>query len=224
MKDNFSCIEVKSLLSAYFDGELTAQKTDLIKMHLLQCPECNTELQNIYKVSSAVKTYMTNNANNLPERDMAENTIAKFEKCAEIKENLSAFIDGELDKDDVVKFCEHLLKCEYCRADYELMKSTQKAIKNYFKSSVDSLDLSESIFKENIFNKIIFFQRKRKFVYSIAVVTALLVITYFSINIINTNSGEKDNNILKVKFINKYKPNYIEGKSQLFPLPQKNAP
>ena len=69
--------------------------------------------------------------------------ISKLDDCAEISEDLSAFIDGELSKEQLAKIYEHLIECRCCRQAYEDMKITQKAIKNYFKRSTEEFEIPE---------------------------------------------------------------------------------
>jgi len=44
-----NCEQVKVLLSAYLDGELSGRLTRLVEKHLDECPECNLELAKLEK-------------------------------------------------------------------------------------------------------------------------------------------------------------------------------
>lgn len=129
---------------------------------------------------------------------MTEN-ISKLDICSEILENLSAFIDGELTKEQLANIYEHLLKCENCRQSYENLKLAQKAVSNYFKCSTENFVIPEKNYKANIIDKIMFVQRQKKLIYSTAIIAVIAVITYFSMNLIGGNSSPK-NNIHKVNF------------------------
>jgi hypothetical protein len=140
---------------------------------------------------------------------MTEN-FSKTDVCSEISEDLSAFIDGELSKEQLAKIYEHLLECNGCQQAYEEMKTTQKAISNYFKRSTEEFEIPEKVTKDNIISKIIFIQRQRKFIYSAAALGFLAILSYFSISMINFHSPEKEA-LHKIKF--------TKEKPALAPLP-----
>jgi len=211
MTDSFSCIEIKSRMSAYFDEELSLEEKTIVENHLLHCCECKKELNLIRKTSGCLKDFYKKNEQDCTDFNISEKVTENLNICSEISEDLSAFIDGELSKSDIIKISEHLLKCKYCRNDYELLKKTGNAVKNYFKNSLEELKFPENNFRENIVSRIIFAQKRKKLIYSTAAVAILATIIYFSVNF---KSPEKDN-IHKVKFMN----NYIQGKSELFSLP-----
>jgi len=141
--------------------------------------------------------------------------ISKLDDCTEISEDLSAFIDGELTKDRLAKIYEHLLECKDCRKTYEDMKTTQNALKNYFKRSTEELEIPEKSLKintkDNIISKIMFIQKEKKIIYSAVALSFLVIISYFSISFINFNSPEKEV-LHEVKF--------TKEEPDLAPLPQ----
>lgn len=143
---------------------------------------------------------------------MTEN-FSKLDDCSEISEDLSAFIDGELAKEQLSKIYEHLLECRCCRQTYEEMKITQEAVKNYFKRSTEEFEIPEKPLKtkDNIISKIIFIQKEKRIIYSAVALSFLAIISYFSISLINFNSPEKEV-LHKVKF--------TKEKPVLTPLPQ----
>jgi len=216
MTDSFSCIEIKSKLSAYFDEELSLDEKTTVENHLMHCCECEKELNLIRKTSGCLKNFYKNNEPDCVDLNISEKVMADLNICSEISGNLSAFIDGELPKAGIIKISEHLLKCKYCRNDYDLLKKTGDAVKNYFNRSLEDLKIPRIGFNENIISQIIFAQKRKKLIYSTAAVAILAVIIYSSVNLINLKSPEKDN-IHKVKFLN----NYTQGKSELFSLPSK---
>lgn len=134
--------------------------------------------------------------------------------CDEIKSNLSAFVDGELSKECNAKLCEHLFECECCKKEYELLKLTQKAVKNYFQKSTENVQIPYIPEKEKPLNKVIFLQRRKKLIYSAVACSIAIVITLFSINLLSSKE-----NIHEVKF--NPAANYVEGESQIIPLPEK---
>jgi len=55
MRENFSCDEVKDLISPYFDGELDEKDTKIVKEHLRFCLNCRRELENIKRLSVLIR-------------------------------------------------------------------------------------------------------------------------------------------------------------------------
>ncbi len=133
-----------------------------------------------------------------------------FGCCKEIEENLSAFVDGELPKNQIIKICDHLIECDYCKNCYKNLRNTQKSLKNYFNNSAEELDIPDESFRGVIVNRVIFAQKQRKIIYSCIALIFLASAGYFSLNIISFNSPEKDA-IHKVKF--------IDEKPVLTPIP-----
>jgi len=136
--------------------------------------------------------------------------FSKISICSEISEDLSAFIDGELPKEQLAKIYEHLLECDNCRQVYEDMKKTQKAVKNYFERSTEKFEIPEKRLKHNIVDKLMFIEKQKKIIYIAASIGFLIIISYSSISLINFNSPEKDV-LLKVKF--------TKNESAVTPLP-----
>lgn len=130
--------------------------------------------------------------------------------CGEIEKNLSAFVDGELSKDQIVKICDHLIECEKCKNSYKNLRYIQKSIKNYFNDSTDSLHLPDESLSGNIVERLIFEQRRRKIIYATAVLAVFAGVAYYSHNFINVAPTEKEA-VHTIKFIDK--------KPVLTPLP-----
>ena len=51
--------------------------------------------------------------------------------CEQIRENLAAFIDGELDEPDIAGIQEHLKGCEGCRQELEAFRQTARALEEF---------------------------------------------------------------------------------------------
>lgn len=59
-------------------------------------------------------------------------------KCDSVMENLSAFIDGEVDKKLSDEIKKHLCECIPCRRSFSDLMKMQYLIKNYFKENIFS--------------------------------------------------------------------------------------
>jgi len=51
-------------------------------------------------------------------------------QCSEIQENLSAYLDGELDPAGAAELESHLEGCESCRSELESLRSTVELVRS----------------------------------------------------------------------------------------------
>jgi len=144
----------------------------------------------------------------------SEKISTECDFCKDVKENLSAFVDGELPKEQIVKICDHLLDCENCKILYKNLRQTQKSLRNYFNTASVSPTCFSDNFGETIVNKVIFAQRQKRIIYFIAAITLIAGAGYFSLNFIHTYP----------EAVNKVK--YTEKKPAITPVsntPEKNT-
>ncbi len=50
------CIDIKSLLYAYIDNELTNEQNMVVTNHISKCPSCKADLASIYRVHDMIKS------------------------------------------------------------------------------------------------------------------------------------------------------------------------
>ncbi|OGI21113.1 MAG: hypothetical protein A2287_10660 [Candidatus Melainabacteria bacterium RIFOXYA12_FULL_32_12] len=178
-----ACNEVLDELSAYFDGELDLKLHYLVEEHVNSCASCKTELNKIEKLSSYIKSTcnMDKELNLWPDVEADLNNV---DTCNEMYSNLSAFLDRELPKNEIVKISEHLLACKHCRRDYENLKTTQFAVKNYFIKSVTDKDASNKDIYNNTLEKLDKTQHRRELLTSIVAIFIMALLGWFSMNTI----------------------------------------
>lgn len=130
--------------------------------------------------------------------------------CTQIKSVLSAYFDGELSSEEKKLVENHLGYCDDCKKELECIQKVSACVKNYFINSTENVIIPESC-KENVLCKTDFFQIQRRIIYSAAALALLALITYLSINLLNSSQT-----IHEVKF--KQNQNVIQNKGQLVPL------
>ncbi|EKE03757.1 MAG: hypothetical protein ACD_20C00156G0002 [uncultured bacterium] len=180
-KKAITCSEVLDELSAYFDGELNLKLHYLIDDHLNTCSSCKSEFSKIEKLSTHIKSSfnISKELNLWPE---IETDLNNIDICKEISENLSAFLDKELTRDDTIQVSEHLLTCKHCRRDYENLKATQFAIRNYFKKSISYKAGSNKDICDNTLVRLDKKERRKELFTSIASVFIIALLSWFSMN------------------------------------------
>ena len=206
MNNFLTCDEIKKMISPYFDKELCEKDSQLVEKHLEQCPVCMQELENIKQLSLFIKiSPQVFNKNVLPE---------KITTCMEIRSKLSAFIDGELEKETVIEILEHIINCDFCKKQYKKIKKTHELLKNHLENSFsdDSYLEKDKISLAVIKNieKIRWQKNKKKIISSIAASVFIIFLSWFSINLINS-SETKELNLDKTRFIRIEKPMYVKS-------------
>lgn len=177
--NTITCNEVLDEISAYFDGELDVKLHYLVEDHLNSCMGCKAEFKKIEKLSSSIKS--TFKQQEIPDLwAKIEPHLDNIAVCDEINENLSAYLDKELNKEEAVKVSQHLLRCKSCRRDYESLKYTSMMIKGYFERSVNAVsenNISDKVI-QNFHNK----ERRKELFTSTAAVIIMAVLGWFSVS------------------------------------------
>lgn len=129
--------------------------------------------------------------------------------CYEVNDNLSAFLDRELSREEIGDMSEHLLACETCRKNYESLKLTQIAVKKYFSQTSSAPEVSKKVMRR--FNNT---ERHRRIFVSISAMIMLLLLSWFSANIIQP-SIEKSSYTHNSDTIDPDKPIYVKSENFL---------
>jgi len=150
-KEQHNCENIKILLSAYLDNEVSAEEAIIIEKHLAICPDCREELDFLKNISSKVQHFLGNHTFEMP--DLTESVINRYNRssslsCGEVLEELSAYFDGELSPSVYYSVEDHLSECEECNEKFQQLEKLRALIK----LSVDSLDIDlwESVYKRII--------------------------------------------------------------------------
>ncbi|HSA06045.1 MAG TPA: zf-HC2 domain-containing protein [Candidatus Gastranaerophilales bacterium] len=213
MNDFLTCEQIKSLLSPYFDMELTDEDNNLVEKHLETCSDCRQELDNIKQLSSIVKcSSLLNAESDCDKLFVAKNLLPEeITRCLKTKANLSAFIDGELDRETTVEILEHIINCHFCRNQYEKIKKTQELTRNYLKKAVFSDTFTQ---KRKIhlivIEKIRQEKSRKKVLSSAAALIFTAVLSWFSFYQFNSFKSDQIN-IDNTKFIKTDKPMYVNS-------------
>jgi len=86
--------------------------------------------------------------------------------CELIKELLSSYIDGELDREDIIKIENHLAKCKDCRKLLQDYQSIKKMIR--------SIEIPKP--SKRIHERIVVYPRRRSYFLRFIFSTSLLVV------------------------------------------------
>lgn len=223
MNEFLTCDEIKNLLSTYFDMELAEEDRITVENHVKNCSNCRQELENIKQLSFSVrKTYEVDSRDLSEELSSYENLLpAEMRKCLRTKSNLSAFIDGELDKDTIIEMLEHIINCEFCKNQYEKIRKTRELTKNYLENPVyNEFYISKQRTHTKVIDKIRQIHSRKKVLTSAAALIFVAVLSWFSVFQFNSFKSD-DVNIDKTRFIRTERPMYV--KSEDFVISELNS-
>lgn len=130
MKRKLNCRQVDALIAFYNEGCLTEILTKYVKEHLESCPECRNK-------------YCTDNQTE-PKDDYYNRQYEVF------RNNLSAYIDNELENSENIKIKKIAISNQQARKDLEDMYNFKKALNSVYERTQDDFktDISKNIMKE----------------------------------------------------------------------------
>lgn len=106
------------LLSAYLDGALDADELAYVSGHLETCLDCVAEFRDLQAMKRAVRTLPTLQ---LPDRILDE---------VHVGEQLSAYLDGEIDTGEHTVVLAHLDRCSRCRDELYEIDAARTAVRS----------------------------------------------------------------------------------------------
>lgn len=137
MNYGLSCEQVSALINFYVEGSLSETLTKYVKNHLDNCPYCN---EKFIKIKTVMNTYNNSDKN---ETNNQYNT----EQYATFKNNLSAYIDNELNDNDNIKIKKLAISNPLARQDLENIFSYKKILQDSYQKTKNEFknDYSKNI-------------------------------------------------------------------------------
>lgn len=147
MENNLSCDDLKTLISVYFDNELSEEESEMLISHLDKCPLCTQELENIRNLSGLIKNSV--NTIEFEDIDIASTVINRLYKenlisCDEVLNEMSCYLDGEVDLKLHYLIEDHLNNCSACKSEFDMLEKLSNSIKLSFEIDND-IDLCSKI-------------------------------------------------------------------------------
>lgn len=131
---NKDCKHTLENLSAFLDNELSDASASDIEDHLAICEDCQQELEQLSTLSALFKKV------DLPVQDFSEQVITRLCQetdldCTVIEEDVSAYVDDELDLAKTLSIQEHLEGCPACQKLISGFKKLSHLINSYVVSA-----------------------------------------------------------------------------------------
>lgn len=121
------CTDFKDDLSCYLDNELDNSRKLEIADHLLECENCRKEYEGLKAVSSLFARGPASES--LPVPDLWQSIQDKLpDTCSVIREDLSAYLDGELPLPAQEGVNDHLKDCALCRDQFKKLNVTNQLL------------------------------------------------------------------------------------------------
>ncbi|MCP4964473.1 MAG: hypothetical protein GY926_04490 [bacterium] len=106
------------LVSAYLDGQLQPGELDIVVEHLVECGECIAEFHRLKEIRAALRT--------LPFLEVPERLLPDTHPG----EQLSAYLDGQLDTVEHEFVVSHISFCTDCRLELHELDAARTAIRS----------------------------------------------------------------------------------------------
>ena len=135
MKKDLTCNQVSALINFYIEGKLNPRLREYINLHIQKCPSCRKKIQELTKILNTYK--QQKNSNEYQEERL------NFEFI----NNLSAYVDNELNTSDNIKIKKMKISNPNARKELEMMYKFKKVMHSaYEKTKNDSkFDYSKDI-------------------------------------------------------------------------------
>jgi anti-sigma factor RsiW len=117
VKSSSSC-ETVELVSAYLDGELQPGELDIVVEHLGECVRCIAEFHQLKEIRAALRT--------LPYLEIPDRLLPDTHPG----EQLSAYLDGQLDTTEHDFVLSHIDFCTDCRLELHELDAARTAIRS----------------------------------------------------------------------------------------------
>lgn len=136
MNKDLTCNQVSALINFYLEGKLNPRLQEYVNLHLSKCEHCKKKIEDLKKI---LNNYKQLKDDILGEKEEPLNI--------EIKKNLSAYIDNELNSNENIKIKKMTISNPSARRELETMYKFQKIVHSaYEKTKNDSkFDFSKDI-------------------------------------------------------------------------------
>lgn len=143
-----TCAQMDVLLSFYIDNELSQSLRKQVELHLNKCPACRAKYDIILDMITDLKSCCLKEENE-GEKIIADSKPNSYQYQL-FKNNLSAYIDNELGKDETLKIKKFTINNKNARKELEENFNLRRMMNDSFKKcrSEARRDFSKHIIKQ----------------------------------------------------------------------------
>jgi len=122
-----SCIDFKEDLSSFVDGELDQHKQSALASHLSECGLCKRSHDEFKTMAAAMQAATARIQETSPDLWSAL-SLKMPSVCEVVREDMSAYLDGELIAPAKEGVSEHLEQCGECRARFQELSNVTRVL------------------------------------------------------------------------------------------------
>lgn len=163
MTMNLTCTQVSALLSFYIDDKLSHQLRQFVEAHLEICPSCRAKLEALKSMVKSLKEVHEKLAA-MPAGQAESSFDNQYD---ELKVNLSAYIDNELNDEENIKVKKYIISNPKVRKEVEDLYKLRKVLNHSFEKEKNEakedfskyilkrIDIQEEIYGPDSFAKVV---------------------------------------------------------------------
>ncbi len=142
-----TCTQMDVLISFYIDGDLSKALKNQVEEHLRECPNCRAK----YDIIKSMLADLKNSFDMQEEYATSEvSSSCTSQQYRLFKNNLSAYIDNELDNEDNIKIKKFTINNKNARKALEDSYNIKKLMNDSFRKTKSDArhDFSRSVLKQ----------------------------------------------------------------------------
>ena len=160
MQNELTCNQVIALMNFYVEDKLNEKLKSYVEDHLRKCPKCREIYMQSQKVISKIFT--------------DENEKYQTTQYKEFKNNISAYIDNELDEKDSVRIKKIAITNPLARKDLEDIYTFKRLLHNSFEKTRSEW---KTDYSRQVINKMDIVEPEKTPIYKIiGIFTAMLIL------------------------------------------------
>lgn len=142
-----TCTQMDVLISFYIDGDLSKALKNQVEEHLRDCPNCRAKYDIIKSMLADLKNSFDMQEEYAPSEVSSSCTSQQYRL---FKNNLSAYIDNELDNEDNIKIKKFTINNKNARKALEDSYNIKKLMNDSFRKTKSDArhDFSRSVLKQ----------------------------------------------------------------------------
>ena len=144
-----TCAQMDVLISFYLEGELSSALKSQVEEHIKNCATCRAKLDIIKSMLKELKNSFGVDEDIKSEKEKYKTTVST-QQYQIFKNNLSAYIDNELNNDENIKIKKFTINNENARQDLQDNYNIRKLMNDSFKKTKTEAkqDFSRSVLRQ----------------------------------------------------------------------------
>lgn len=145
-----TCAQMDVLISFYIDGDLSKTLKNQVEEHLKECATCRAKYDIIKSMITELKDSFETQEEFVPKEASQNNYSCTSQQYRLFKNNLSAYIDNELDSDESLKIKKFTINNKNARKALENSYNIKKLMNDSFQKTKSDAkqDFSRSVLKQ----------------------------------------------------------------------------